>query len=141
MNIWISLRISGDAVDAVNAPAVFQNFMHKVLRDFLHWFVIVYINDILIFSKSESEHWQHVTRVLKRLRDFYLYLKAEKCSFHQSSVQYLGYIINRRYLPLPPGLNPLPSRSCNIYKKFIKNYSITASPLTSLLRGKPKALH
>ncbi|KAL0195066.1 hypothetical protein M9458_008638, partial [Cirrhinus mrigala] len=80
----------------VNAPSVFQNFIHEVLREFLHKFVIVYIDDILIYSRSEAEHHHHVAEVFQRLRDHQLYLKAEKCSFHLSSVQFLGYIIDQQ---------------------------------------------
>ncbi len=69
----------------VNAPSVFQGFMHEVLREFLHQFVIVYIDDILIYSQSLAEHRQHVAEALQRLREFQLYLKAEKCTFHQST--------------------------------------------------------
>ncbi|KAL0177344.1 hypothetical protein M9458_026238, partial [Cirrhinus mrigala] len=80
----------------VNAPSVFQNFIREVLREFLHKFVVVYIDDILIYSRSEAEHHHHGTEVLQRLRDHQLYLKAEKCSFHLPSVQFLGYIIDQQ---------------------------------------------
>ncbi|XP_016378977.1 RNA-directed DNA polymerase homolog [Sinocyclocheilus rhinocerous] len=70
----------------VNAPSLFQDFMHKVLREYLHRFVLVYIDDILIYFRSMAEHRHHVVEVLERLREFHLFLKAEKCSFHQSSV-------------------------------------------------------
>ncbi|KAK3544135.1 hypothetical protein QTP86_002921, partial [Hemibagrus guttatus] len=79
----------------VNAASVFQDFMHTVLREFLHKSVIVYIDDILIYSRNLAEHRQHVREVLQRLRDYQLFLKAEKCAFHQSSVHFLGYIIDR----------------------------------------------
>ncbi|KAK3553874.1 hypothetical protein QTP70_012711 [Hemibagrus guttatus] len=78
-----------------NAPSVFQDFMHEVLRDFLHKFVVVYIDDILIYSRSMADHQCHVAEVLHRLRDYNLFLKAEKCLFHQPSVQFLGYVIDR----------------------------------------------
>ncbi|KAK3550114.1 hypothetical protein QTP86_020669 [Hemibagrus guttatus] len=74
----------------VNAPSVFQDFMHEVLREFLHKSVLVYIDDILIYSRSMADHRQHVADVLQRLRDYQLFLKAEKCTFHQPSVQFLG---------------------------------------------------
>ncbi len=61
----------------VNAPSVFQDFMHEVLREFLHRFVLVYIDDILIYSRSLAEHRHHVAEVLQRLRQFQLFLKAE----------------------------------------------------------------
>ncbi|KAK3513653.1 hypothetical protein QTP70_028807, partial [Hemibagrus guttatus] len=78
----------------VNAPSVFQDFMHEVLREFLHKSVLVYINDILIYSRSMADHRRHVAEVLQRLRNYHLFLKAEKCVFHQSSVQFLGYVID-----------------------------------------------
>ncbi len=78
----------------VNAPSVFQDFMHEVLREYLHRFVLVYIDDILIYSRSLSEHRHHVAEVLQRLRQYQIFLKAEKCSFHQSSVQFQGYHID-----------------------------------------------
>ncbi|XP_016326514.1 LOW QUALITY PROTEIN: RNA-directed DNA polymerase homolog [Sinocyclocheilus anshuiensis] len=77
-----------------NAPSVFQDFMHEVLREFLHRFVIVYIDDILIYSRSQAEHRQHIAEVLQRLREHHLFLKAEKCTFHQPTVQFLGYNID-----------------------------------------------
>ncbi|ROL53441.1 Transposon Tf2-6 polyprotein [Anabarilius grahami] len=78
----------------VNAPSVLQDFIHEVLREFLHRFVLVYIDDILIYSRSLAEHRHHVAEVLTRLRQFHLFLKAEKCSFHQPSVSFLGYNID-----------------------------------------------
>ncbi|XP_044051575.1 uncharacterized protein LOC122875938 [Siniperca chuatsi] len=63
----------------VNAPSVFQDFIHEGLRECLHKFVIVYIDDILIYSRSMAEHRQHVAEVLECLRDHQLFLKAEKC--------------------------------------------------------------
>ncbi len=74
----------------VNAPSIFQDFMHEVLREFLHRFVIVYIDDILIYSRSLAEHRHHVAEVLKQLRKFHLFLKAEKCTFHQPTIQLLS---------------------------------------------------
>ncbi len=78
----------------VNNPSVFQDFMHEVLREYLHHFVLVYINDILIYTRSLAEHRHHVAEVLQRLRQLRLFLKAEKCSFHQPSVQFLDYHID-----------------------------------------------
>ncbi|KAL0161491.1 hypothetical protein M9458_045216, partial [Cirrhinus mrigala] len=77
----------------VNTPSVFQNFIHEVLREFLHQFVVVYMDDILIYSRSEEEHHHHVAEVLQRLREHQLYLKV---SFHLPSVQFLGYIIDQQ---------------------------------------------
>ncbi|KAI2650298.1 Transposon Tf2-6 polyprotein [Labeo rohita] len=72
-----------------NAPAVFQSFINEILKDFLNKFVIAYIDDILIFSKSEAEHISHVRAVLSRLLDHQLYVKAEKCEFHVHQTSFL----------------------------------------------------
>ncbi|KAI2662149.1 Transposon Tf2-9 polyprotein [Labeo rohita] len=139
----------------VNAPSVFQNFIHEVLQDFLHQSVIVYIDDILIYSRSKAEHRHHVAEVLQRLREHQLYLKAEKCSFHQSSVHFLGYIIDRHGVRMDEGkVNAVVSWPepktikelqrflgfANFYCRFIKNYSLITSALTNLLKGHPKTL-
>ncbi len=78
----------------VNAPSVFQGYINEVFREYLHRFVLVYIDDILVYSWNEAEHRQHVSEVLQRLREHQLYLKAEKCTFHQPSIQFLGYHIS-----------------------------------------------
>lgn len=67
-----------------NAPSVFQDFMHEVVRDFLDQFEIVYIDDILIYLSK------HAAEVLQCLREHHLHLNAEKCSFHLSSIQFPG---------------------------------------------------
>ncbi|KAK3513069.1 hypothetical protein QTP70_000954 [Hemibagrus guttatus] len=139
----------------VNAPSIFQDFIHKVLREFLHKFILVYINDILIYSRNLAEHRHHVAEVLKRLREFQLFLKAEKCSFHQHSVQFLGYNIDSSGIRMDKGKVaaikdwPMPTTVkelqrflgfANFYRRFIQNYSSISNPLTSLLRNKPKSL-
>ncbi|KAI2645539.1 Transposon Tf2-9 polyprotein [Labeo rohita] len=139
----------------VNAPSVFQNFIHEVLREFLHKFVVVYIDDILIYSRSTREHHHHVAEVLQKLRNRHLYLKAEKCSFHLPSVQFLGYIIDQQGVrmderkvsavvswPEPTTIKELQKflGFSNFYRRFIQGYSHITAPLTSLLRGKPKTL-
>ncbi|KAI7789601.1 putative retrotransposon-like protein 1-like [Triplophysa rosa] len=78
----------------VNSPAIFQNLMNEIFRDLLGKFVIVYINDILIFSRSYKEQIQQVTDILKRLRRHHLYLKLEKCQFHRTTIHFLGYVIS-----------------------------------------------
>ncbi len=142
-----------------NAPSVFQDFMHEVLREFLHQFVLVYIDDILIYSWSEVEHRQHVAEVLQRLRENNLFLKAKKCSFHQSSVKFLGYHIDQYGIKMDEGkvtpsrIGPCPRRSRNFnafwvspisiegsIEDFIQNYCSIAGPLTDLLKRKPKSL-
>ncbi len=68
--------------------------MNEVFREFLHRSVIVYIDDILIYSQNLAEHRHHVKQVLEHLRKHHLYLKLEKCEFHCSTVQFLGYILS-----------------------------------------------
>ncbi|KAL0185695.1 hypothetical protein M9458_017365, partial [Cirrhinus mrigala] len=132
-----------------------KNFMHEIFRDYLHQFMIIYIDDLLIYSTNLSEHHQQVTKVLQRLREHNLYLKAEKCTFHQSSVQFLGYFIDHTGVkmdeskveaivnwPTPTTVKSLQKflGFSNFYRRFINNYSTIASPLTSMLKGKPKTL-
>ena len=77
-----------------NAPAVFQLMVNDILRDMISHFVFVYLDNILIFSASLKEHIQHVRQVLQRLLS-QLIVKAEKCKFHQPTVQFLGFVVSR----------------------------------------------
>ncbi|KAL0175452.1 hypothetical protein M9458_027782, partial [Cirrhinus mrigala] len=77
-----------------NSPSYFQAFVNDVFRDMLNRWVIVYIDDILIFSNSYAEHVQHVRAVLQRLIQHKLFAKEEKCQFHQESIAFLGYVIS-----------------------------------------------
>lgn len=74
-----------------NAPGVFQALVNDILRDFLHYFVFVYLNDILIFSPDKQSHIQHVGQVLQRLLQHQLYVKAKKYEFHVDSVSFFGF--------------------------------------------------
>ncbi|KAK3510954.1 hypothetical protein QTP70_027807, partial [Hemibagrus guttatus] len=127
----------------VNAPSMFQDFMHAVPREFLH------------YSRSMAEHRRHVEEVLQWLRDYHLFLKAEKCVFHQSSIQFLGYVIDHSGVRMDEGKVaavqnwPIPTSVkdlqrflgfADFYRRFIRNYSPITSPLTSLLQNKPKSL-
>lgn len=78
-----------------NAPAVFQALVNDVLRDFINRFVFVYLDGILIFSKSLSEHENQGRQVVQCLLDSRLFDKSEKCEFHVPTVAFLGYIIER----------------------------------------------
>jgi hypothetical protein len=77
-----------------NAPATFQALMHDVLRPFLRRFVLVFFDDILIFSPSWSEHLRHIHLVLAKLQEHQLYVKRSKCSFGARSMAYLGHVIS-----------------------------------------------
>jgi hypothetical protein len=76
-----------------NAPVAFQRFMNDIFGDLLDVCVIVYLDDILIYSDDMSQHKKHVKEVLRRLRKHGLYANAGKCEFHRDSVEYLGYIL------------------------------------------------
>lgn len=130
-----------------NAPAVFQHLMNDVFREFLDDFVVCYLDDILIFSKNEEEHINHVRLVLGKLRTAGLYAKLEKCIFHQPQVEFLGYIISGEGLSMDPQKirtviewkKPATIRDvqcflgfANFYRIFIRNYSKIAAPLTRL---------
>ncbi|MGL5583251.1 MAG: reverse transcriptase/ribonuclease H family protein, partial [Cetobacterium sp.] len=138
-----------------NSPSVFQNYMNEIFREYLNKFVIVYIDDILIYSHHQEEHITHVKLVLQKLREHQLYLKLEKCEFHTPSVQFLGYVIDPdgvkmdqgkveaiTHWTLPKTIKELQRflGFANFYRRFIHNYSMLSSPLTSLLRNRPKSL-
>ncbi|MBW0497466.1 hypothetical protein O181_037181 [Austropuccinia psidii MF-1] len=78
-----------------NAPASFQNPVNDIFADFLDIFVVVYLDDIMVFSSSEEEHVKDVASVLQRLRDNNSFAKASKFVFHASSVEYLGFFVSR----------------------------------------------
>jgi hypothetical protein len=77
-----------------NAPATFQAYIHKALRHLVDSICIVYLNDILIYSKDEKEHEHHIKIVLQKLRDYALYAKLSKCTFHTKEVEFLGFVVN-----------------------------------------------
>jgi len=85
-----------------NAPAAFQCFVNTIFTDMLDVCVIVYLNDILIYSKDMESHQQHVWEVLHRLRLHGLFAKPEKCEFHSDSVEYLGYHLSPDGLTMSP---------------------------------------
>ena len=85
-----------------NAPAIFQHLMNDVFCEFLDHFVVVYFDDILVFSKNEKDHENHVQLILEKLRSAGLYAKLEKCVFYQSQVEFLGYIISGEGLSMDP---------------------------------------
>jgi hypothetical protein len=77
-----------------NAPAYFMNLMNKVFMEYLDRFVVVFINDILVYSKNDSDHEEHLWMVLKKLQDNQLYAKYSKCEFWIDEVPFLGHIIS-----------------------------------------------
>ncbi|KAK3570304.1 hypothetical protein QTP86_017185 [Hemibagrus guttatus] len=138
-----------------NAPTVFQALINGVFQDLLGKWVIVYIDDILVYSKSLEEQVLHVREVLSHLQQHHLYVKLEKCKVHRTTVTFLGYVISRQGVemdmakvrvvtdwPAPTTVRELQwfLGFANFYRQFTRNYSSVAGPLMSLLRGKPKRL-
>ncbi len=140
----------------VNSPSVFQAFINDVCRDMLNCWVIVYIDDILIFSNTYEDHVKQVRSVLQRLLTHQLYAKIEKCDFHQTSVSFLVYVISSRGVamddkkvqavtdwPQPVTLKELQRflGFANFYRRFIRNFSTVAAPMTSMLkRGRQRLM-
>ncbi|CAI2353188.1 unnamed protein product [Caenorhabditis sp. 36 PRJEB53466] len=133
------------------SPAIFQAMMEKVLGQWLGKSVFVYIDDILIASGTEEEHTEDLAKVLRRLRECGLKLKAQKCKIGQKSVEYLGHIVNEsgistdgkkvekmKNFPVPTGREELHSflGLCAYYRNFVQNFSAIASPLTPLTSPK-----
>ena len=77
----------------INAPAAFMDLMHRVFQPYLDQFVMVFIDDILIYSKSKEEHEGHLRIVIQALRDHQLYAKFSKCEFWLTGVRFLGHVV------------------------------------------------
>ena len=132
-----------------NAPSTFQSLMNKILKPYLRHFILVFFDDILIYSKTWESHLQHVDKALQLLRNHQLFVKRSKCSFGVSEVEYLGHIVGRDGVRVDPKKIqamqdwPRPKTLKNLrgflgltgyYRKFVKNYGKIAAPLTKLLR-------
>jgi transposase InsO family protein len=130
-----------------NAPATFQYLMNSIFKPILDRFVIVYLDDILIFSKTRQEHLADLEAVLKILQEHHLYANLSKCEFARQEVQYLGHIVNAHgILPDPAKIKairdwPIPAYTCellsflglaNFYRRFVKSYSHRSAALTDL---------
>jgi HD-GYP domain-containing protein (c-di-GMP phosphodiesterase class II) len=84
----------------INAPAIWQAFINNVLREYLDVFIIIYLDDILIFSKTEEEYKRYIKKILKKLIDENLRIKTEKTEFHAKEVDFLGFIIGREEIKI-----------------------------------------
>jgi hypothetical protein len=87
-----------------NAPAYFMYMMNKVFVEYLEKFVMVFIDDILVYSRSEEEHAGHLRLVLQKLRDHKLYAKLSKCEFWLRQVAFLGHVISKGGIFVDPSM-------------------------------------
>jgi hypothetical protein len=135
-----------------NAPAYFMYLMNKVFMKYLDKFVVVFIDDILVFSKTEEEHAEHLRLVLQKLRE-HLYAKRSKCEFWLKKVSFLGHIVSNGGISVDPGkvkdvLNWKPPINVSeihsflglagYYRRFIERFSKLAKPMTTLLEKNAK---
>src|SRR6202051_3891419 len=136
-----------------NAPATFMHLMQQTFREHLDDSVIVFIDDVLVYSKTKHEHEQHLRTVLQVLRDKQLYAKLSKCEFFQTEIGFLGHVINQYGIKMesskvnavtswPPPKNIHELRSflglAGYYRRFVKDFSMIASPLSVLLHKDTK---
>ena len=133
-----------------NSPATFQRFMNDSFRDMIaEGWLVIYMDDLLIFSSDEVTHTNRTKRVLQQMMDLDLYLKLEKCTFAATEVEYLGMIVQPGQLAMDPvkldGIAKWPSPTkvrdvqsflgfANFYRRFIPNYSNIAQPLINLTK-------
>lgn len=132
-----------------NAPSTFMRLMNHVLRDYIGKFVVVYFDDILVYSKSLNDHILHVKKILFKLREEKLYANFKKCSFCLDQVNFLGFLVGKKGVQVdeekvkairewPTPTNATEVRSfhglASFYRRFIKDFSSIASPLNELVK-------
>nr|ABA98065.2 retrotransposon protein, putative, Ty3-gypsy subclass [Oryza sativa Japonica Group] len=136
-----------------NAPAFFMNLMNKIFMEYLDQFVVVFIDDILIYSKNGEEHAEHLRLIMEKLRDHQLFAKFSKCEFWLDRVAFLGHVISSNGVKVDPSKveavlawNPPKNVSeirsflglAGYYRRFIEGFSKLARPMTELLKKEKK---
>ena len=132
-----------------NSLTTFQTLMNEVLRPFIKQFCIVYLDDIIIYSKTPEEHLEHLRLILEALREAGLKIKPSKCEFFKRELTFVGYRISEKGIATDPSniikiqkaTPPTTLKElreflglCQYYRKFIKNFQKVAEPLYKLLR-------
>jgi hypothetical protein len=132
-----------------NAPAYFTYLMNKIFMEYLDKFVIVFIDDILIYSTSEEDHEEHLHLVLQKLREHRLYAKLSKCEFWLKQVAFMGHVISKGGMFVDPSkvqdvlswnattcVGDIRSflRLAGYYRRFIEGFSKISKPVTELLK-------
>ena len=132
-----------------NAPSTFMRLMTEVMRPFTGKFVVVYFDDILIYSRSPDEHKNHLQAVCAKLQSEQLVANVNKCAFLRSSISFLGFVISAVGIAVDPGKtaairdSPIPTSQFKVrsfhglaqfYRRFVKNFSSLVAPLTDLLK-------
>ena len=132
-----------------NAPATFQHIMNHLLKDGLDNFVLVFLDDILIYSRTKEEHLQHIRAVLDKLHSEKFFGRLPKCDFFKNEVEYLGFDVGKDGIkpslskvkaiidwPTPETVTDVRSYLglCSFYRKFIRWFSEIAAPLTDLTK-------
>ncbi|XP_010555985.1 PREDICTED: uncharacterized protein LOC104825361 [Tarenaya hassleriana] len=132
-----------------NAPSTFMRLMNHVLRAFIGKFVVVYFDDILIYSRSEEDHVSHLEQVLTTLRRENLYANLKKCSFCTDEIIFLGFVVSSRELrvdeekikairdwPTPTTIGQVRSFHglASFYRRFVRDFSSIAAPLTAVIK-------
>ena len=136
-----------------NAPTAFMDLMHRIFQPYLDQFVVVFMDDILIYSQSEWEHEYHLRIVLQLLRDHQLYAKFSKCEFWLTEVRFLGHVVSVLGVSVDPEKveavmswerpkSVFEIRSflglARYYRRFIEDFSRIAAPMTRLTRKEVK---
>jgi hypothetical protein len=131
-----------------NAPAYFMCMMNKVFMEYLDKFIVVFIDDILVYSRNEEEHEGHLRLVLQKLRDHKLYAKLSKCEFWLEQVAFLGHVVSKGGISMDPSkvqdmlswkapMSVGDLRSflglAGYYRRFIEGFSKISKPMTELL--------
>ena len=131
-----------------NAPSTFMRLMNEVLKPFLGRFVVVYFDDILVYSKGEEDHLQHLKQVFDVLREKKLYAKLENCDFLTPSIVFLGYVVSKdgimvdqskveaiKSWPQPKSITEVRSFHglASFYRRFVPNFSTIMTPITECL--------